>query len=498
MIEETFFRKLTEASPIVIFRNQLYQVASSSDTSRQFLNIGGNKFELIPSSELAELESLDRDLNYQAITKYKKEFIEERLNKEMKSAQEMKEYIGGNKTLQFILYELFPLYMEDTDEEIDAILEGKAIKEDRTEIDQLIDREVSEIEVSEAELNKLKRELLKELDEGEDIPRQPRRRVILDTEDDDDLEELLDDFYGKKEETLERIELPEFREGTRLSEALEDESVLVFKGEVYRLVPGENNGENSPHVMFANRRFNLQAFGTTNTVEMSYLKKLERQLKVEAVEEYGDQLKKIQQLRSRNKQIDKFARKGEYEMNNIGFIKRNEGYGKSKVYYVYLKAPKFAMKHPKREEYYGFESCRVGVRLNYSGGKVRAADKAVVIDKYSHPFLKEKNLPFQKLCNLTQGVNTSGFSDAEKVAKKLDDGLNNLMHGMTEKSFRKHGGTDIYDSTYWTTVLEKKLRDHKLTKRQVKKGKYEITNELWSREKKREKKRETSRYNPWR
>lgn len=479
MIPETFFTKLAAQSPFVIFQNQLYQLAGSSEGD-DFVSVGGGKFALVPSSDLSELEALYRDVNNSDIFQYQKDFIEDKLNKEMKSQQEMELFMGDNKPLHFILYELFPLIVED-DDEVDSFLEGKMVdeKEVLKKIEDNIGDAFGKIEVSEAQLAQLKKELLVELGLDEDLPqkRVEKKQIILDTDDDEDLEELLDDFYEEKGLTFikpEDIKLPEPKAGTGLSDALGEESVFVFRGDVYKLDP-VGMQDDAPHVILSNTRFNLRPFTNVSRVEADYQLNLSRQLKVEAVEGYEEQLREIQEIRLKNEALKKFMEKKEYEIGNIGYIRRKEF--EKDAFYIYQKVPKFAMKKPDSESVYLFDECKVAVQILHESKKFSGSN-SYVIGPYRHPFIplagtytasiKESTsdaYKFQKICmGDTYKYRKPALDNPNGILQFLSDSVNVILNGYIE-------GKNPYSENNFRNLAHKKT-----TEREARKKGYLITN----------------------
>jgi len=307
-------------------------------------------------------------------------------------------------------------------------------------------------------------------------------------QDDNDLEEMLTEYYGKKfpqktRQPKEDVKIPLPKNTTGLGEILHGNPIFTFKEGVYKLVPQcaefkmvkEEWVSDDFEIVINKQKYDLEPLATAKDIEAAFAQSLVRKFKIAAVQEFESQLVEMQKARTRHKALEKCVDKDTFEVENVGFIKHGG------QYYVYLKLPKFAMKHPTREEYYAFEPCRVGVCVNYQNGKVHVSNnEPVVIDNYSHPFIPSDGPALQTICSPSRrkmsGVDIRGLSDEEAIAKVLRHAQNVIMNGLTVESFHSHGGKDIDDTSYYGTTLKNRLRDRIISREQVVKGGYLITN----------------------
>ncbi|KYK25918.1 hypothetical protein AYK26_01415 [Euryarchaeota archaeon SM23-78] len=453
MIPKTFFAKLAEKPPFVIFQNQVYQIAEGKSRDG-FVRAGKLELGLYPSTTLDELEKFYLGLNSEEIFHYKKSFIEERLKQEMKSNREMQKYVDENKVLRFILYEVFPLFMEDRDG-VDALLKGETIEEDKQKksIDKLVmdavDRDELKVDVSQ-----IKQELLQELRPPE------AQEPELTPEEDLELDSLLTNYY-KQTGILEQKPVAKRKKqspDTELTNILGNNDVLVFKGLVYRLSPFK--GEQGICINIGKQNYSLIQHTTVDEVEYAYQNKLEAQFNVQAVDEFEEQINQIRELKEQNKALEKFFEKTEYDAGNVGFKKHGSDY------YVYAHVPEHVLKdvkNPSEDRYYRFGKCRVAVRVYYNRDKDRfEVGDPRVIETYSHPFLSYYD-PWQTICMGTYSRSKLGrLDDASKVATLLSDARNVLLSGYTQSCGPYHRAGNF--------------SNRKISKEQIKRKKLPITN----------------------
>jgi len=141
----TFFEELVEKSGIILDKERIYQITNKV-SNKDFFQIGEHKFGIVRSVKLSEIDRLYRNLNAEKIFEYKKKFIERRIKEKMRTSKQMEKY----KTTHFILYRIFPLFMEN-ESEVDSLIKGEEIEMEREEenIDELIEeRLVSDLEES--------------------------------------------------------------------------------------------------------------------------------------------------------------------------------------------------------------------------------------------------------------------------------------------------------------------------------------------------------------
>jgi hypothetical protein len=478
-MDETFFLRLAEGGPFAILDGRVYQ-ASDEAANGTSLNVGPTTLGLVQAAHVNDLENFYRQLQATEIEGVMNSYLQARVQKEVKTQRELKRFLGDNQTVQFLVYEVFPHFMEkddDLDEMIQAQEEGRRAKrtEDTAGIEEMINGgETGEVTL--ADVQRLKRDLIDEIEQeyrqqegiAEPTP-EPRKRA---TEEMDELDALLTTHYQNQgilepEPTQRKEEKIELGEG--LLDILGTGDVLVMNGDVYKLIGSRADSDIS--VKAGRKRMIPQYVARATSIEEAYQRFLEKSVKIAAVEQLEDQVKQIEEARKKFRGIEGIAQQGEFRAGDVGFLQRNG------EYYVFLQVPKFAMKHPKREQYFTFEPCRVGVRVNYSGGQLHSADKPVVIEAYRHPFLQGGGA-FQGICNLSGWGNR--YDPAMQVVKKLSDAKNVIMNGMTIKSFRSHGGTDIHDSHYWSDLLKDKLNGREITKKEAERQGYIITNFLWA------------------
>ena len=154
-----------------------------------------------------------------------------------------------------------------------------------------------------------------------------------------------------------------------------------------------------------------------------YKKLIEREIKIEAVEENADQTLKLADLAKQRKSLEDLAKKNKFEKNGAGFEK------KSSSYYVYVKTGKFAMKSPHNKNYYVFPEAKIGVQIRYSSGRF-IVDPPVVMNSYKHPFLSGTG-SMQRIClgHFRSSDAIRGKSTEESTRILLDAGRKNIVMG---------------------------------------------------------------------
>ena len=459
MVPQTFFADLAKRMPFVMFHNRLYQL-DDRPSDENFLIIGNQHFGLTPSAYLEELEHLYRELKANEIFEFKKQFIESRISKEMKPSEELNKLTQNSKIVHFIFYELFPLYNE-TDDDIDALLAGEDVGEDdtRKNIDALIDEEFGTYDVTIRDIQSLKAELLEGLGvhEAKDIL-QIQQQEEFDDEDEDDLDDMLQDYYQKKgviqrEQKISQILqqkqgsqqhkktdkisqlIQKHKGGEGLETVLQGSPIFVFHDKVYQLEVNKNP-ESSEIIVLNNTTCTLKLLSNLNTIEDAFKQYFAKQFKIEAVEEFEEQLLEIQKIRARNKRLGEFANKESYEMGNVGYLKRGGNF------FFYIKVPKFAMRHPdpSQDIYYKFEKCRVALRLHCNNDKVHSHPNPVVIESYPHPFLSgssERNHICLGRYKYHEG------KTPEEIKKVLSDAVNVIINGYTKNCNPYNSITDF-------------------------------------------------------
>ena len=485
-MERTFFIELAERGPFVILDERLYQLSDrapqtdGADEVQPVLSIDGNILGLVAADSINNLQRFYTQTNRASIDDQMQKYLQERLNKEVKTQNEFKKYLDGNKAVQFIVYEVFPHFM-DKDEDIEGMLRGETpavdqeAEGDHADVEKILQGEDREITLR--DYQQVKAELIKEIED--EYGQAAKQLKPQDTEaatqaqqaPDDDLDALLTDHY-QKIGVLQPAPLraAEVKQGNGLVEIIGSANALVINGKVYLLRPsGQGNNASNITIAVNGARLEPEYYTNAESVESAYQNFLAKSIKIDAVEKYEDQVRQIEETKAKMRGIEGIAEKDRFFAGDIGFVRRNS------TYYAALRVPKFAMKHPKREEYYKFEECRVGVSVECDRRDVHIGEPCV-IDQYRHPFLSG-NGTFQKICNLSHW--NGRFDKATMVAKRLSDAKNVIMNGMTVKSFRSHGGTDIHDSSYWSVVLEDKLDGRRISKEEAERQGYQITNFLW-------------------
>ncbi len=430
---------MSERAPILIANGLLYQLSDTE--SDNFIQIGSKRFSLVKSAEIADLEKLDREFNEQDISDYKKKFVEGILKKEVQTLEEMKTQMDGNKILSFILNEMFPMYIDGSEKDMDAMLSGKKVEsKEKGILDAALQEEYK---VTENDIQRLKKELA-----GKQA-KPMIKETKAEPKDEDELESMLKVHY-KIEAQTQKIEVKPGKKNV-LADVLETKIVVLFGGAAYKAKA--RNDADEIQAVLNGEAIGLEEFASAESVEEAYVRAMQNLLNAEAVDDYSAQLVEIQKIRAKNDQIKKFAEKESFEMGDIGFTKIDGRY------HVYLKVPKFAMQNPVyKDQYHPFPACRVAVRLVMDSGRV-SVSKICVIEDISHPFLPggRGDGKFREIC-----MGSYHFGDLQTL-KGITDALSAAVNVITNGYSKNVGPHHKIDDFHYVSRKEAEKDGYQIT-----------------------------------
>ncbi len=100
---ETFVGQLAQLTPFIIYDKQIYQITQGIET-RYKIELDGCKFGLSPGPSIEEIERYSRELDATEIFEFKKEFIQQKLKKEMISEKVKNTTSGKEVGVEFHSY----------------------------------------------------------------------------------------------------------------------------------------------------------------------------------------------------------------------------------------------------------------------------------------------------------------------------------------------------------------------------------------------------------
>ena len=442
----TFFGKFSgeeAGSPFVIARDRIYQIASTRHDARTaYLKSGDLTLDLVVSSTLAQMEVFEERRVEEDIFLYQKAFIAQALQREIESGAQIKNYKNTKKALEFVLFEVLPL-MIDTAYELGELLgvEDKGKKTGREVIDEIVKQETKEKEPEDklVEVRAMKKRLLSEIPEkGDPI--------------------LARDIAGVVDTT------------SVLGNMLNGASVYVVNGQVFRLVKTQTP---TPfHISIDGVQYEIKHETYSKNIETRYKEALQNRWKRNAIALFDEQVLVEQVDEKRRASAEPFLEKKEFRYGNLGYIREGDSF------YVYWQTPKFAMQNPlSPKEYHPFPATRIGVRVYNDSGYMYATD-AIVVDPTAHPFLRNWEGRYEKICILSSGgIDSSALG----IVTGLSTGINAFTNGLTMESLDRHG-VRSEDARYFDRPLKSSLRrDPSIPRGDAVQQGYRITNE-WNLE----------------
>jgi succinate dehydrogenase flavin-adding protein (antitoxin of CptAB toxin-antitoxin module) len=185
------------------------------------------------------------------------------------------------------------------------------------------------------------------------------------------------------------------RKKSSLESILDNKDIMIFNNNVYNLKKTSKSiyEQIKNKVKIKNSFYSYNFLSCFKDLERNYLESIHNEIKQAA--NYSKKLKNNISLSKEEKLLD-IAKRTNYEKNKLGFLVIEKS-NKLEKFYIYIKVNPFVLKSPENGHYYKFEKCKVGVNLELRRNEVEF-DKPVIIDKYSHPLIPNKNQPEQCIC----------------------------------------------------------------------------------------------------
>ncbi len=453
--------------PVVVYYGRI--LVPSSTSSSQKLELGSKSLSLEEGISIRELEEMYRSHHSDAIDTIKQEFIENELRQSFLSREIVDSALRDNRTLSFIINDILPILTSNSlDSAIDdALTDTRSGSVDYRAMLGIRSSSSGSADVSSRELNQAKREAERRV--KSDYQQYERRRAGRR----DDLDVAISYYFGRPQAGWHN-------DGSVFSEyVIGSKNIMILNSNIYTLYPPkellrlfsqefDRNAydniirmsdsdpretadfiESHPDVIShqAKSRIVNKLAGSRltiddnyyipllssegNEIKIRYSKLIERELKLEAIEENQFRTAQYQMMQQERETLANLATRRRFEHNGAGFEKAESGY------YVYATTPEYALKSPHTGTYFRFGKAKVGVRIESYNGSFDIRGP-IVLNRYSHPFLYG-NREKQSIClGAFDSSNFSRLRPAEKVQAMIAQGIKTLMMGYRSGSSPHH------------------------------------------------------------
>lgn len=169
------------------------------------------------------------------------------------------------------------------------------------------------------------------------------------------------------------------------------------------------------YIQLYNTKYTIgPSFSSIQNLKERYSEKLKEKLMILLSQESERLFVQLKDYENKNKLFADVINKLGYEKDGVGFVKNN-----SSSYYVFKSISSINISKDNKK--YRFPPCRVAIEINLdSANNIKADIWPIVLDKYSHPFLREKNKEKQPICI---GNEKSKNRYKEEMAKKENTSL---------------------------------------------------------------------------
>lgn len=418
-IPDTYFFEMAKRSPIVILEDRVFVARDRYDGEEHYLEHGKSKYGLVECDSTRGMEMLYTDINKNAVFEVKKAFAKISLRKKLLSYDSVIGNLKSAESMLFILNDVIPKLVPENPEEL--------LGEDKRE--RPVEKFMRDFPSTSAETAKMPvfetlREGMESLEKNSEYMKKTdsfsklyKRIGTCATANGDDIESIL----GKNDETAKN-------------------GFVAIGGMVY----GLKDGKGDIGVKIGKDYEITRYLGTIKWFDEEYKKALVEDFAEEADEEASNQQEALKDIETEYSRIIEsiaaFGKKGEFEYEGTGILQKN---GSN---YIYVKIPGFALKDAKKDSgYYLFRGCKIGVKVSYGSGI--SIGRPVIIDEYSHPFLKHYNSEFQEICmgDYDYGA-LSKMESADAITKYLSDAATIISRGYT-KTCRPY---NHLDNSYFT------------------------------------------------
>ncbi|MGM5488393.1 MAG: hypothetical protein ACQESG_05580 [Nanobdellota archaeon] len=205
--------------------------------------------------------------------------------------------------------------------------------------------------------------------------------------------------------------------------------MFAFNGFLLDLSPGAKENEYI-HLAGTNYRIhgsNLSAESLKNRYRTEFSEQINKYFETER-----NRIK--EHMNSKDDEVLQAARKGEYEADGYGFVKRG------KDYFVFANTGTYCLYEPTTDEYFQFPNAQVAVRIQ--SGKAITWDDPIIMNSYTHPGLEYIGLQMQELCPgsdrekytlYRQQARKNPELTPIKIAETLQNGYTQVLQGYVSK-----------------------------------------------------------------
>lgn len=397
-IPDTYFFEMAKKSPIVILGDRVFVAKDRYEGEKNYLESGTSKYGLVECDTTRGMETLYHDINKEAIFEVKKEFAKISLRKKLLSYDSVMGSLKSAESMLFMLNEVIPKLVPENPEE----LLGEA-KRERPVEKFMRDFPPAAAETAQMPAFESLKSGLESFEKNSEYVKNKASfsKLYMTLISRDEMDELLDDGQPRN-------------------------GFAAIGGMVYRL----KGGSGSIGVKIGKDYQITKPMGTVEWFDGEYKKALVEDFAEEADEEATNQqeaLKDIEMEYSKMMEsVGLFENNGKFEYEGTGILRRNG------ANYIYVKIPSFALRDVKKDTgYYLFNGCKIGVKVSYGIGV--SVGKPVLIDSYSHPFLKHYNDEFQEICmgDYDTGI-LANMDSSDAITKYLADAATIISRGYTK------------------------------------------------------------------
>lgn len=250
----------------------------------------------------------------------------------------------------------------------------------------------------------------------------------------DETEKYEDKKVANKKYTTPKIDLSNLF----VKEVLSGKDVILTARSVNKLEKGKNKGNN--HIILNDFKYVItNSFSSIQDLKRVYVQKLKEKLITALGDENERLLSQLKDYENRNRLFSDIIDKTEYVKNGVGFVKIDDS-----SYYIFKSIPKSYEINLTTDDNiiktYRFPPCRVAVEVTLDSKEIKADIWPIVLEEYSHPFLRVKNKEKQPICvgNDSAKARYKESQKEEKTALKiktaLDKGESTLKYGYTRET----------------------------------------------------------------
>lgn len=392
--------------PIIYINHKIYSIGKKKDRHGDYLAYKNNCFELIRINEASNLDKLHHIRNKEAFEEYKKSFIKQTANQNLKRRDDILDDLCNDQLLKLIVGKVLPkLTGEQLEENIKRLM-GASTEEDVTRLPRSNNK-------------------------GKDLLQRLHINNLMTAHDYTTLTDFFnagfstidiifeDDKFIKLDSNIyQGIPLKEYAETVLQREISEgrtiEDYIELFNASNKKDLINKINGiivtVDDTSYIFNYKCTKEEASDSFNETYCSLLK-------VEAAHQYDIQISEGNIRRH----LGSVIQKEEYEKNGAGFIKEDHRY------IVFVKTGTYNIN--TKSSTYRFPSATVAVQVYSHNGRIYVSGP-MVLNRYSHPFLAEFDKERQRIClGYFRTESLENLSDDERIVTTISKGIETLRFG---------------------------------------------------------------------